>query len=99
MKKQIESATVVRASGDQMSCDLDGEAAVLHLPSGVYFGLDEVGARIWKMVQSDVSVEAIQLGLLEEYEIDSETCAEDVRRLLGEMWEVGLVEIVEGGEE
>jgi len=37
----------VFASKDQISCDLAGEAAILELKSGTYFGLDEVGAVVW----------------------------------------------------
>ena len=99
MKKEIKSETVVCASGDQMSCDLDGEAAVLHLPTGVYFGLDEVGARIWNMVQSEVTVNEIVRGLCGEYEVDAETCAEDVTRVLGEMAAAGIVEFIGAGKE
>ena len=31
----------------QASCDLGGEAVLLNLESGQYYGLDPVGARIW----------------------------------------------------
>jgi len=44
-----ESRLVV--SKDQVSCDLAGEAAILNLKNGVYYGLDPVGARIWNLIQ------------------------------------------------
>jgi len=95
MKQQIENDARVRASEDQMSCDLDGEAAVLHLPSGIYFGLNEVGASVWRMVQSETTVASIVRGVEEEYDVAPETCAADVRRLLTEMMDAGIVEVVE----
>ena len=39
------------ATKDQVSCDLAGEAAILNIKSGVYYGLDPVGARIWNLMQ------------------------------------------------
>ncbi len=78
-----------------MSCDLDGEAAVLHMPSGVYFGLDEVGARIWRLLEREIRVEEIERALVAEYEVDAGACAEDVCRLLEEMRDAGIVEIVD----
>jgi hypothetical protein len=34
--------SIVCAIADQVSCDLDGEAAILNLKSGTYYGLDPV---------------------------------------------------------
>src|ERR1700730_14483347 len=41
----------VEAVPDQVSCDLAGEAVILNLKNGIYFGLDPVGARIWSLIQ------------------------------------------------
>jgi hypothetical protein len=92
---QIQEDTRVRAGGDQMSCDLDGEAAILHLPSGCYYGLDEVGATVWRLLAEPVRVGDIQRAVEEEYEVEHEICARDVRHLLGELVNAGIVEIVE----
>ncbi len=46
-------------SRDQISCDLAGEAPILNLKSGVYFGLDAVGARIWSLLQKPVMLAEI----------------------------------------
>jgi hypothetical protein len=44
---QIELATTVKQSTEQVSCNLNGEIAILNLKSTLYFRLDEVGACIW----------------------------------------------------
>ena len=51
MSATISDRSVVVAAKDQVSCDLAGEAAILNIKSGVYYGLDPVGARIWSLVQ------------------------------------------------
>ena len=94
-ESQIQEDTRVRASGDQMSCDLNGEAAILHLPSGCYYGLDEVVATVWRLLAEPVLVADIQRAVEEEYEVDHGTCARDLRHLLGDLVEAGIVEIVE----
>ena len=48
--------SVVTATRDQVSCDLAGEAAILHLRSGTYYGLNAIGARIWALLQQPTSV-------------------------------------------
>jgi|SRR5665213_1697808 len=45
---------------DQVSCDLAGQAAIPNIKSGVYYGLDPVGARIWTLMQEPREVSEIQ---------------------------------------
>ena len=49
--QKINDHSVVVVTKDQVSADLSGEAAILNLKSGIYYGLDNVGARIWTLVQ------------------------------------------------
>ena len=47
----LSDRTTVVVAKDQVSCDLAGEAAILNLKNGVYYGLNTVGARVWNLVQ------------------------------------------------
>ena len=58
----IAEQSIVVASSSQVSCDLAGEAAILNLADGVYYGLDPVGASIWNMIQQPKSVREICRG-------------------------------------
>ncbi|HWM93381.1 MAG TPA: PqqD family protein [Thermoanaerobaculia bacterium] len=49
--------------------DLDGEAVLLELGSGRYFGLNETGTRIWLLLQKHGSVETALRAMLDEYEV------------------------------
>ncbi|MFT4590662.1 MAG: hypothetical protein ACI8QF_004794 [Limisphaerales bacterium] len=94
MTTELQDNTTLRAGADQMSCDLNGEAAILQLSSGSYFGLDEVGARIWQLLQKPTTSGEIVRDLLGEYEVEAETCRADVLNLLVEMIDAGIVERV-----
>lgn len=95
---KIELNSVVVASADQVSCNLEGEAAVLNLKTGVYYGLDDIGASIWRMLDEPRRVDDLVDALLGEYEVDREECQRDVIALLGELAVRGLVEINDGPE-
>ncbi|HMH50414.1 MAG TPA: PqqD family protein [Candidatus Acidoferrum sp.] len=82
-------------SKDQVSCDLQGEAAILHLKSGVYYGLDPVGARIWTLVQQPKTFSELRSTLLGEYDVEAARLEADLRDLLNKLAEQGLVEISE----
>lgn len=95
---KINPNSVVAAVADQVSCDLEGEAAVLNLKTGVYYGLDEVGASVWRMLNEPRRVDELVDALLGEYDVDREECQRDVIALLGELAVRGLVEIKDGVE-
>ena len=89
----IENASVV-ATKDQVSTTLQGESVILNMKSGVYFGLNPVGARIWELVQQPISVELIQHTIISEYKVESERAKSDVLGLLKQLSDAGLVEVV-----
>ncbi len=86
----------VRVAEDVISRVLEGEAVILGLATGTYFGLDPVGTRIWQLIEQQGSVQAILAGLLEEYDVDSQQCERDVFRLLHELQSQGLITIADG---
>src|SRR6476660_7988360 len=90
------TAKFVVAAKDQMSCELAGEAVILDMESGTYFGLNEVGARVWSLIQEPRVVRDSQEGILREYEVDPERCEEDLATLLRDLSTAGLIEVQDG---
>jgi len=66
--------SIVAVAGDQISSDLAGEAVILNLKEGVYYGLDDVGARIWNLIQEPQSVEQVCDRIFEEYDVSAGQC-------------------------
>jgi hypothetical protein len=94
-KGSISTNSRIVVSEDQVSCDLSGEAAILNLKSGVYFGLNTVGASIWKLIQEPRSVKEIQNAVQEEYKVEPDQCERDVLELLQELSNHELIKIVD----
>lgn len=92
--KALRAETVVKAAPGQMSCDLAGEAAILNMATGIYYGLDPIGARVWELIQEPASISRLRDTLLEEYEVESAQVEADVKVLLADMASHGLVEVV-----
>lgn len=89
----LRDDTIVVATPDQVACDLQGELLVLNTASGVYYGLDPVGKRIWSLLREPHRVSAIRDVLLNEYNVDRERCDQDLRALLQDMARNGLIEV------
>lgn len=96
MERTLSLSSTVVVTKDQVSSDLGGEVAILHLKAGTYYGLDEVGARVWNLIQQPKLVEEVRDVLVGEYEVDLERCESDLIALLQRLAEEELIE-VKGG--
>ena len=93
MTSEISGRSVAVVSKEQVSCDLAGEAAILNLKNGVYYGLDPVGARVWQLLQEPRTVNEIRDVLLDEFDVESARCEQDLLALLEKLAAEGLIEI------
>ena len=91
---RISPMSIVVAAKDQVSSDVAGEAVILNLRSGRYFGLAHVGARIWSLVTEPARVAEIRDAIMQEYDVDHDRCELDVVTLLEQLVDEGLVEVV-----
>jgi hypothetical protein len=66
---------------------------MLSLHDGTYYGLDEVGAEFWRLIQTPNTVDRIVASLVELYDIDAGRCRADVVALIATLVERRLVEI------
>ena len=68
-----------------------GESVILNLDSEAYFGLDEIGTRMWHVLTTTKLIREGITKLLDEYEVNPATLERDVRHLLTELAGEGLV--------
>lgn len=80
-------------TANQLSTELGGEVVILGLQDSVYYGLTNVGARIWQLVQTPRTLAEIAAILASEYEVAPDRAATDVHRLLTDLEARGLVAI------
>ena len=93
MTASVSGHSIVVAAEGQISCDLADEMAILDLKSGVYYGLNSVGSRIWQLIQQPTSVGEVRQLLLKEYDIDPECCERELLALLQDLASKGLIEV------
>lgn len=91
----LTSDSKVVATPRFVSAEVGEEIILLHLENGIYFGLDTVGARIWRLLETPTTVREIEKVLLEEYDVEAERCYEEVLRLLNDLIDEGLVETID----
>jgi len=91
--EQVTLETQVFVGEDVVSRELDGEAVILNLESGTYFGLDPVGTRIWSLLQKNGSLRETFETLQQEYEVPQNRLEEDLLRLVKELNTKGLLRL------
>jgi Coenzyme PQQ synthesis protein D (PqqD) len=81
----------IRISDDVVFRDLSGEAVILNLSSGVYFGLDEIGTRMWHLLTEYGDEEEVIKVLLMEYEVQERQVRQDLQDLIRQLMDRGLL--------
>ena len=69
---QISLDSSVEISDDAIFREMDGEAVILNLESGTYFGLDPVGTRIWQLLEQDGSLRVVFGRMRQEFDVEPE---------------------------
>ena len=78
-------------SEDVLTQEVAGETVLLDLASESFFGLDEVGTRIWQLLKEGRGrTELIDL-LLTEYDVERPDLERDVDELLAQLTDAGLI--------
>jgi Coenzyme PQQ synthesis protein D (PqqD) len=71
--------------------ELDGEAVVLNLDTGIYFGLDAVGTRIWRLLMERKPLKAVLDSLIDEYEAPPDRLQRDLLAFVERLDDKGLL--------
>jgi hypothetical protein len=80
-------------SPDALFQEIGGEGVILDLKSSSYFGLDEVGVRLWQLLQADPNLQAACDTLLTEYEVEPARLEQDLIKLLEQLTDAGLATV------
>ena len=75
--------------------DLGGEAVLLDVASGSYFGLNEVGARVWRLITEGKTLPEVAAALAAEYAVPGEQLQADLLALVEDLAANRLL-VVEG---
>ncbi len=74
--------------------EVDDEAVLLDLERGHYFGLDEIGTRIWGLLAEHSTLPAVYRALLQDgYAVDEAELEHDLEGFVRELAAAGLLEL------
>jgi coenzyme PQQ synthesis protein D (PqqD) len=83
--------TVVARRPGLLDAKVDNEIVALNIESGICYGLNPVGARVWNLIEEPTRIREICDTLLMEYTVEPDTCRREVLELIEELMSEGLI--------
>ena len=93
----IEDSSIIVAAQHPRSSEVESEMVIIDLKIQEFYGLNSVGASIWKLIQEPYPVEEIQKELMEKYDIAATQCREDLMKFLQDLAAANLIEVMAQG--
>jgi hypothetical protein len=90
----LNLSTQVVRSPNQLSGNLDDAVVLLSVANGEYYKMNEVGSRIWALIEQPLSVGALVDTLLGEFEVEPSACEQEVQGFLEQLSHSGLLRVV-----
>jgi hypothetical protein len=81
-----------RRTAATMSTEVGDDVVALQAERGFAYGMEEVTAAVWRLLQEPHDLDAIVAALTAEYDVSEAQCREEVGALLDRMIAEGLVE-------
>jgi hypothetical protein len=83
--------------GDSVVCaDLDNEAVLLNVETGVYFGLGATGKLVWTLLERGMSRAELRRQLLAKFDVSPEQLEADLAAFLEALRSNGLIRLDDG---
>ncbi|MEI6290103.1 MAG: PqqD family protein [Chloroflexota bacterium] len=90
----LGSTRIVRKAGLQ-TANVDDDLIILNMKTNNYIALDDIGRRIWALIENPVTVDEVCTALKAEFDAASEQISADVIKFLSELQTEDLVHVVD----
>ncbi|MCA9049854.1 MAG: lasso peptide biosynthesis PqqD family chaperone [Planctomycetaceae bacterium] len=90
----ISRSTTVRQAESQVAADMGDGVALMSLENGKYYCLNDSAGSVWHLIEKPVAVSEICSSLMEQFDVESDRCEQEVLSILSRLKDEGLVEIL-----
>lgn len=89
--EQLEPESIIKRTNDQVSKKLNEVTIVMSIEEGKYFNLNRVASRIWEIIEQPKTIRQVVEQLLLEFEIAHDDCEREVKELIADLADLGLI--------
>lgn len=83
----------VKISDNVLFQEIDNEYVLLNMETEQYFGLNDIGAKVWQIISQDGTTDILVKKIISEYDVPSDTLTSDIYQLLDELNKEQLITI------
>ncbi len=88
----LSPSSRIAVPADTLMRVVDGQAVLLSLKTERYYGLDEVGTRVWEALAAGATLAEAAAAIEREFDAPAATIRADIEALLGDLVRERLVE-------
>ena len=92
---RLSIASIVSRKAGFIEAEIDGEVVALNIEQGICYGLNQVGSRIWHLLETPSRIGDLCETLLSEYSVDPADCERQVLELLEDLCKEGMIAPIE----
>jgi hypothetical protein len=74
----LEPKTILRRNSSMLASSMDDEMVMMSIDQGEYYGLNNIGARIWHLLENPLSIDDLVKLLTKEFEVSEADCFNDI---------------------
>jgi hypothetical protein len=89
----VDLNTIVKRKDSVISAGLEGNAVMMSIENGRYYGLNEIATDIWESLDTPISVSKLVSKLTEKYDVTKEQCEESVIAFLARLSSENIIDI------
>lgn len=97
LTRRIQPSSLLTRSTSVIDSEIDNEVVMMSLQAGQYFGLDQIGARIWQLLSAERTIAELCEQLASEYDVTREQCENDVLAFVNELLANDILTVKEPG--
>ena len=86
----MDAQTCLRHAPDATFQEVAGEAILIHLQTGVYYSLNDVGTAFWNLLDGTRSIEVCAQTIAAEYSAPADLVLADLLELAADLTKEGL---------
>ncbi len=87
----LANERLVRNDSGLLSELVDDELVGMSIEAGTCYGFNGVATRVWELLAEPRSIDELSATLVDEYDVEAETCRRDLVALIDTLREQGLV--------
>ena len=92
--EELIGTAVVKRNMEVLASLVAGEVVIYNELKGAYFGLNQMGSKIWALLDSPRTIDSLVSELLSAFEVSPEQCRSDLSTFLEQMISKQLITIV-----